>query len=487
LSKNEFPSELFLPLLQEANVPRYIALFRALRQSIIEGKLIAGAKLPASRPLAQSLKLSRNTVKSAFELLLAEGYIETRRGSGSFVSDSVCVAGPTANVIQNRPVTKSSAKLSNLAERLNWQSHHKVPYAKYLLEPAIPALAEFPWIKWQRAVNYAGRVMKHEMESSGLGSLQLRVQIASYLQVVRGVNCHENNILVFSGSQQAIYLSLQLLLDPGESVFVEEPCYFGIDGAVNAIGANKILIDIDQQGFNLKEEKQHQANLAVVTPSRNYPLGTTLSLQRRIALLQWAKDSGSWIIEDDYDSEFRFDGPPLTSLQGLDSAQRVIYAGTFSRILHPSIRIGYLVLPDQLVQPFSCAKALMQGNVSILPQLALAQFMAAGHFSSHVRRMRKLYHGRRNLLQELVAQYLCEYLTLVPSDGGMHCVYLLGAGYSDKVICQRARALGVGIKNLSDYYSSDNKSQGIVIGFAGFNEQQQRRAIRALESIFSEY
>jgi len=487
LSKIEFPSELFLPLLQEANIPRYIALFRAIRQSIMEGKLIAGAKLPASRPLAQSLKLSRNTVKSAFELLLAEGYIETRPGSGSFVSDSVAVTLPATRVMQKRTLAKSSDKLSKLAERLNRQPHHKSPYTKDLLEPAIPALAEFPWIKWQRAVNYAARVMKHELQASALGSSALRQQIASYLQVVRGVNCQANNILVFSGSQQAIYLSLQLLLDPGASVFVEEPCYFGMEGAVNAIGANKIPIDIDSQGFNLTSEKQHLANVAVITPSRNYPLGTTLSLQRRIALLQWANATSSWIIEDDYDSEFRFDGLPLTSLQGLDWAQRVIYSGTFSRILHPSIRIGYLVLPDQLLIPFSRAKTLMQGNVSMLPQLALAQFMAVGHFSSHVRKMRKLYHWRRNLLQRLVEQYLCDYLTLVPSDGGMHCVYLLGTKYSDKVICQRARERGVGVKNLSDYYSSANKSQGLVIGFAGFNEQQQRRAVQVLESIFSSY
>ena len=397
LSKIEFPSELYLPLLQETNIPQYVALFRALRQSIVEGKLIAGAKLPASRPLAQSLKLSRNTVKSAFELLLAEGYIETRRGSGSFVSSCVSVTLPAANVMQRSTSASANEKLSKLAGRLNSQEHHTSPYTKHLLAPAIPALAEFPWVKWQRAVNYAARMMKHELQTSALGSSQLRQQIASYLQVVRGVNCQAANILVFSGSQQAIYLSLQLLLDPGDNVFVEEPCYFGIDGAINAIGANKIAVDIDWQGFNLKAEIQHLANVAVITPSRNYPLGATLSLQRRIALLQWAKDTRSWVIEDDYDSEFRFDGPPLTSLQGLDCAQRVIYSGTFSRILHPSIRIGYLVLPDQLVMPFSRAKSLMQGNVSMLPQLALAQFMAVGHFSSHVRQMRKLYYWRRNL------------------------------------------------------------------------------------------
>ena len=308
LSKIEFPSELYLPLLQETNIPQYVALFRALRQSIVEGKLIAGAKLPASRPLAQSLKLSRNTVKSAFELLLAEGYIETRRGSGSFVSSCVSVTLPAANVMQRSTSASANEKLSKLAGRLNSQEHHTSPYTKHLLAPAIPALVEFPWVKWQRAVNYAARMMKHELQTSALGSSQLRQQIASYLQVVRGVNCQAANILVFSGSQQAIYLSLQLLLDPGDNVFVEEPCYFGIDGAINAIGANKIAVDIDWQGFNLKAEIQHLANVAVITPSRNYPLGTTLSLQRRIALLQWAKDTRSWIIEDDYDSEFRFDG-----------------------------------------------------------------------------------------------------------------------------------------------------------------------------------
>ncbi len=204
------------------------------------------------------------------------------------------------------------------------------------------------------------------------------------------MSCSKDNILIFSDSQQAIYTSLQLLIDPQDSVFVEDPCYFRIDGAFNALNAKKIPVEVDRQGFNLQRESYLESKVAVVTPSRNYPLGYTLSLPRRLVLLNWAKENSSWIIEDDYDGEFRFDGPPLNSLQGLGKTERVIYAGKFSRILHPSIRIGYLVLPPLLVEPFTLAKKLMLGNVPILAQFALAEFMSAGYFSSHVRKMRKL-------------------------------------------------------------------------------------------------
>ena len=484
MKAKELLSELFIPQFDSnTSVPAYIALYRVLERNIIDGKLSVGAKLPASRPLSISLKVSRNTVKAAYELLQAEGYIETKRGAGSYVS-KVLVNNSKGSSNNSEPQNQAeNVKLSRLFERLTAKETITPAQELGLLAPAIPAISEFPWIQWQRSVNYAGRVMKHEVESSALGSEQLRVQIASYLKIVRGVDCHKENIMIFSGSQQAIYMSLQLLINPGDSVFVENPCYFGIDGAVNALNATKIPIEIDHQGFNLKREFYQNSKVAVVTPSRNYPLGHTMSLNRRLALLNWAKEHNSWIIEDDYDSEFRFDGPPLTCLQGLGKANRVIYAGTFSRILHPSIRIGYLVLPEVLVEPFSLAKKLMHGNVPILPQLALAEFMSTGYFSSHVRKMRKLYRGRRDFLRAIIQEQLEGYLSLVESDGGMHCVYILNKNVSDIVVCNQARKQGLGVMALSPYYSGDNKRNGLVIGFAGYNESEQLRAVGLLAKI----
>jgi GntR family transcriptional regulator/MocR family aminotransferase len=484
--KSEYLSELFIPYLKkEEKIPQYIQLFRALQSCILEGKLASGAKLPASRPLAQSLKVSRNTVKAAFELLQAEGYIQTRLGAGTFVSDTSSVQLKLRDTNSTESAPPIDIQFSELMTRLDWKSHQDLTMGLGLLAPALPAMSQFPWIQWQRAVNYAGRVMKHESPKSEFGCEELREQIADYLKIVRGVKCNASNLLIFSGSQQAIYFTLQLLINPGDSVFVEDPCYYGINGAVNALGAVKVPIPVDESGFDLLPADYHKSKLAVVTPSRNYPLGHTMSLSRRMALLNWANSENGWIIEDDYDSEFRFDKPPLTSLQGLSNGQRVIYAGTFSRILHQSIRIGYLVLPDELVAPFSVAKRLMHGSLPVLPQLALAKFMANGHFSSHVRKMRKLYRGRREILRELIASQLSEYLELISSDGGMHCVYYLTHKLSDIQICQQADKQGLAIRPLSSYYSLNDSKQGLVIGFAGFTELEQRKAIAALKEVMT--
>ncbi len=482
--KSEYLSELFIPYLKkEEKVAQYIQLFRALQSCILEGKLTAGAKLPATRPLAHSLKVSRNTVKAAFELLQAEGYIQTRLGAGTFVSDITSVQLNREQDCSVQSTLPVEIEFSNLMNRLDWQAHQNITMGLGLLAPALPAMSQFPWIQWQRAVNYAGRVMKHESPKSEFGCEELREQIADYLQIVRGVKCSSSNILIFSGSQQAIYFTLQLLINPGESVFVEDPCYFGIDGAVNALGAVKVPIAVDESGFNLQPDDYLKSKLAVVTPSRNYPLGHTMSLTRRMALLNWANNHNGWVIEDDYDSEFRFDRPPLTSLQGLSNGQRVIYAGTFSRILHQSIRIGYLVLPDQLVAPFSVAKRLMHGSLPVLPQLALAKFMANGHFSSHVRKMRKLYSIRRDILRSLISEQLPSYLQEVSSDGGMHCVYYLKHALSDIEICDQAAKQGLAIRPLSSYYSQKMIKQGLVIGFAGFSESEQVKAVSILKHI----
>lgn len=483
--QSEHLSELFIPYLaKDQKIPQYIQLFRALQNCIIDGKLLAGQKLPASRPLAQSLKVSRNTVKAAFELLQSEGYIQTKLGSGSFVSDIASVQLAAVEKVATNQQTSVPVKFSELMERLNWRNHQQHTALRFgLLAPALPAMDKFPWIQWQRAVNYAGRVMKHESASAEFGCEELREQIASYLKVVRGVKCKADNLLIFSGSQQAIYFTLQLLINPGQNVLVEDPCYYGIDGAMNALGANKLPISVDRQGFNLTDEHYHDSQVAVVTPSRNYPLGHTMSLSRRMALLNWANTVNGWIIEDDYDSEFRFDGPPLTSLQGLSCNQRVIYAGTFSRILQQSIRIGYLVLPDELVEPFSIAKRLMHGSLPVLPQLALAKFMADGHFSSHVRKMRKLYSERRQSLRKLIARELADYLTLVDSDGGMHCVFILAKGLKDLPICKALRERGLAVQPLSAYYTQANPQQGLVIGFAGFSSEQQVEAVQQLKRI----
>jgi GntR family transcriptional regulator/MocR family aminotransferase len=489
LPSNDFPSELFIPFLnQESELPQYVLLFRAFQQAILQGDLIPGAKLPASRPLSMTLNISRNTVKTAFEMLQAEGYIETRHGSGSFVSTQIPTQSKQLSNTQ-KPATIENAHppLSDIAKRLQkFQTGHAEAPGK-LLAPAQCCVDSFPWEQWQKQVAKAGRKMKFAPGTSTMGDDLLRNQIASYLQVTRGVSCEPEQVMICSGSQQALYLSFQLLLNAGDTVWVEDPGYHGISGAITSVNATEFPVPTDDEGFDVNYAIQNKlhARAAIITPSHNYPMGYTLSLERRLAIIEWAKQNSSWIIEDDYDSEFRYEGPPLTALQGLGGENCVIYAGTFTRILHPSIRLGYLIIPTSLVEPFTKAKRYIDGGISQLPQLALGEFMASGQFSSHVRRMRKLYQHRREVLNKAVSNSLGETLKRVASDGGMHSVFLMSSELSDKEICSLTDKQGLGIRALSNYYTGTPTQNGLVIGFAGYDDKSISNGIHTLSSIIS--
>ena len=485
LSDIQFPTALFLPFHEgDSALPQYIRLFRAFQQAIVAGHLQPGTKLPASRPLCTELGISRNTVKAAYEMLHSEGYVETRQGAGSFVATDLPKLTGSNQLGSKGMMSQATPKLSSLASQLTEVRPPNQTPPGALLLPAQPCIASFPWHQWQRAVARAGRQMKHQ-QNSVMGNLLLREQIASYLRVVRGVKCNAEQVMVCSGSQQAMFLALRLLVDRGEPVLTEDPCYQGVDGAVLAAGAVNIPVSVDEQGIRLEDglAQAPDARVVMVTPSRNHPLGYTLSLERRLQLLQWAQQSGSWLIEDDYDSEFRFDHPPLTSLQGLGGEDVVIYTGTFSRILHPGIRLGYMVVPQSLLQMAKRAKTYMEGGNSILPQLALAEFMANGQFASHVRRMRKLYQQRRNYLHMLVKDKFGDYFELIESDGGMHSVYLIPQHWCDSDIRDRCEEQGLGIRDLSRYFTNQTPIKGLILGFAGYNEDHILTAVNRLKKI----
>ncbi|MDI3324142.1 PLP-dependent aminotransferase family protein [Pontibacterium granulatum] len=361
---SQFPSSLYLPFQESSSeLAQYVRLFRAFQQAIIKGNLAPGAKLPASRALCAELGISRNTVKTAYEMLHAEGYVETRHGAGSFVATNLPLDTVGQKEDQAQSQTQNPPKLSAMAQTLVGVRKPNQMKKGELLLPAQPCINSFPWSQWQRAVAGAGRQMKYQ-QNSVMGNNQLREQIASYLRVVRGVKCSADQVMICSGSQQAMFLALKLLVNAGEPVITEDPGYQGIDGAIAAVGATKIPAQVDEQGIQLEDglEKAPDARVVMLTPSRNHPLGHTLSLDRRLHVLQWAKRTGSWLIEDDYDSEFRFEQQPLTSLQGLGGQDVVIYTGTFSRILHPGIRLGYMVLPELLLEPANRAKTYMEGE-----------------------------------------------------------------------------------------------------------------------------
>lgn len=480
---------LITPFINQTRIPRplYRALFQYLQQAIISGKLPPDSRLPATRELSQMLGLSRNTVKQVYEMLHAEGYIETRQGDGSYVSgqlDRECVSDDGAKLNEQAIAIRLSRKSQQL-ETLRALYHSD---DEQILLPAMPALDQFPWTHWQRSVSLAGRQMKFTGAPSLMGNEALRHEIAAYLESSRGINCRSDQVMICSGSQQGLQLAFSMLLDPGDQVLVEDPGFPGIDGAISNAAGVKVSVPIDQQGFRTDLLEQHpQARLAFVTPSRNYPMGYTLSLERRLQLLQWARNHQSCIIEDDYDSEFRFDGPPLSALQGLGGANHVIYSGTFSRILHPAIRLAYLVIPEPLIEPFCRMRGIQDGGLSALPQLALADFMARGHFSSHLRKMRKLYQQRRAHLLQRVEQEFAGLLQWEPSDGGMHCVFRLADGFNDQIISRATNRAGLGIRPLSYYFDQQRPVNGLVIGFAGYDEKRIDQGLASLKQVLSGY
>ncbi|WP_296055367.1 PLP-dependent aminotransferase family protein [uncultured Amphritea sp.] len=487
--KQQPHSESFTPFLQQSKAqrPRYRALFSYIQQRILSGELPTQSRLPSSRELAELLSLSRNTVKQVYEMLLAEGYIETRHGDGSYVSQQLSLNLPTEHhsPAPDAEAVRLSAKSRQL-EQIRPLFHQ---HPQQLLLPAIAALDQFPWQQWQRSVAHAGKQMKFSSGRNFMGEPALRSQIAAYLNATRGIRCDMQQVMICSGSQQGMQLAFSMLLNPGDKVLVEDPGFPGIDGAISNAGGIKVSVPIDRQGFDTDTvlHDSQDARLAFITPSRNFPLGFTLSLERRLQLLKWAREHGCCIIEDDYDSEFRFDGPPLTALQGLDGEHCVIYSGTFSRILHPSMRLAYLVLPPALVDPFNRMRGFMDGGLSSLPQLALADFMARGLFTSHLRRMRKLYKTRRSYLLQRIDETFSQQLVWEPSDGGMHGVFLLPPGNDDTAIAAQAVNEGLGIRPLSYYYDKQPPRSGLVIGFAGYNETQIDTGVARLKPILDSH
>lgn len=465
------------------NLPRYRRLYRQLREAILNGQIIAGERLPSSRDLSEQLHVSRNTVKAALELLHAEGYIHTRHGAGTYVEENIpdsALKKPARNPCRDTQSTSVQApKLSALAHQIIRKPQFPQLEIDRPLTPGRPALDHFPWHLWRRCCSQAAR----QTHASNAGFLPLQQQLCNYLRQSRGLNCEPEQVHIFSGSQHALHCAFSLLLDPKDSVLVENPGFPGIDGALQALGAHAIACPVDSSGMRIPQKSS--SRMAIVTPSRNYPLGHTLSLERRLQLLAWAEQVNGWIIEDDYDSEFRYQGAPLTALQGLDNHQRVIYSGTFSRIMFPGIRLGYLIVPPPLVELFKQARRYLDGGTSVIPQAALSEFMSRGYFASHVRRMRKLYQVRQQHLHQQMAKSLAGFFQHLPSDGGMHSIYLCD-GRTDQSICKRAQQAGLGIQPLSPYYRGDHALQGLILGFAGFDTPVISNAVATLAQLLDE-
>jgi GntR family transcriptional regulator/MocR family aminotransferase len=351
----------------------------------------------------------------------------------------------------------------------------------------MPALDAFPQAVWTRLL--ARSVRRHGPTllayGDAAGYRPLREAIAAYLASARGVRCSWEQVVVLSGAQQGIELATRILIDPGDQVWHEEPGYLGARGAFRTSGASLVPVRVDDEGLDVGAgiAAAPSARLAYVTPSHQYPLGVTMSLARRLSLLAWAERSGAWIIEDDYDSEFRYSGRPIAAVQGLDEHARVVYVGTFNKVMFPSLRLAYVVAPPDIVNAIVAARALSDGHPPLHVQAALTDFLAEGHFGAHVRRMRTLYQERRDVLVETLGAQLGGSVSLGPTDAGMHVVAHLDGRHDDLVLASRAAEAGFGAAALSRQYLRRHPPAGLLLGFTGSPPDELRSGVRRLAGL----
>ncbi len=480
MPKSAIESLLTISIARDSDVPLHKQVFEEIRQTILSGRLVTGAPLPSSRMLARELAVSRNTVLTAYDMLASEGYTDAARGSSTRVSAVLPEMLQYADASHERAHTLNRRpKLSSLVDRLPVR-YKRSEQGITAFQYGVPELRDFPFTQWNRLLNRFWRHPPREVMMVGdpAGYLPLRRSIAAYLRAFRAVNCHEDQVIVTSGAQQGLTLASRVLLDPSDTIWLEDPGYPGLRQAVEGAGAKSVGIPVDDEGLSVEAglKLAPNARAAAVTPSHQYPLGVTMSLGRRLALLDWADRYDGWIIEDDYDSEFRYAGRPLSAMQGLDRSGRVIYVGTFSKIMFPTLRIGYLVVPPDLVDPFLRVRRAIDDHPPITAQPALAAFVEEGHFASHIRRMRALYGERQQILLAALQEHLTGALEFASSEAGMHlCCGLspaLSAMTTDSHIAKMAGAANVVTMPLSEFHTSTPARAGLALGYAGFDEKQ---------------
>lgn len=477
----------FLDLHVEADesIPLFRQVYLGLRDAIIDTALAPGSRLPSTRELAKRLGVSRTSVLAAYDQLLAEGYVEGKAGSGTYVSSDL--PEPVVTPAQEPEVARAGQARRTL-------SAYGARCREYA--PAQVSLDTIPFITGRTSVDpqtveawraiSSRRLRKAEPIDYGysdpFGLPALRREIAEYLRAARAVRCDPEQILIVSGAQQAIDLTLRVLLDPGDAAWVEDPCYPATRAALQALGARQVPVPVDESGIVVERgiEAEPDARLAYVTPSHQYPTGVAMSMARRLELLAWARSRGAWIVEDDYDSEFRYAGRPLASLQGLMPHDCVIYIGTLSKVLFPGIRMGFAVVPHDLLDAFAGARFLADRHSSTLQQAVVADFLREGFLTSHIRRMRHRYREARDTTVEIVGEKLGPWATPARPDCGMQLVAYLKEGLSDIAVAQAAQRHGVSVRPVSPMYLKAPPSQGLLLGFTGHSLPSLRIATERL-------
>jgi GntR family transcriptional regulator/MocR family aminotransferase len=474
-------------------VPLYKQLYERLRGAILTGQVERGARLPSTRTLASELGVARMTTALAYQQLLLEGYLESRVGQGTVVARSL-------------PATLVGAEIASRQEKQTDEDQTSTIHIASCLRPlkdmpwptrpegqtggtfsgGEPGLDLFPYEVWARLIARRARQSLREFAhyQPPAGYYPLREAIAAQVGVTRGVRCTPEHIIMTAGSQGALDLAVRTLLSPGEAAWLENPGYFGARGALLATGAHPVPVPVDEQGLvvEIGRERCPEARLVSTTPSHQFPTGVTMSLARRMLLLDWARQAGAWILEDDYDSEYRFSGRPLESLQGLDHDGRVLYIGTFSKVLFPALRLGYLVAPTELIEPLLLMRRSLDMHLPMLEQMALCDFLHEGHYARHLRRMRHHYQKLRDLLSRELQAHLGGLLEVRASEVGMHLVGWLPPGKDDRHAAQLAAKIGIQVLPISTYSLEPLPRGGLVFGYAGTDEEAIPHEVKRLRA-----
>jgi GntR family transcriptional regulator / MocR family aminotransferase len=469
-------------------------IYDGLLQAILEEKLSPGTRLPSHLDMARLLNVSRNTVVTALDQLASEGYLQTRVGSGSYIASELPETYTRSAVPVISPPTAESGTGSRIQPVNDFSSGFNPDWylpnhtRHNLFRNGLPDIQSFPHKIWEKLT------LKHlrghpedwfDFNPNPAGNRHLREVLAQHLRIARSVNCSRDHIMIVTGAEQVAYLAARLLLKPGERAWVEEPGFPGAARAFMTAGITPVPIPVDSSGLDVNAGLQMapDARLVYITPSHQFPIGSTLSWERRQLLLNWAVENNAWIIEDDYDSEYRYDGRPLSSIQGLDQHQRVIYLGTFTKVLYPGIRLDYAVLPRGLFDDFLAARTSLDIHIATLNQAIIADFISEGHFSRHIRRMRSLYHSRRDTLMKVLKTTADGWLTPDEANCGMHVCTWLPEHIADEDVFREAEKINIEAIPLSRFYLNSPSRNGLVLGFTACKEEFIQPGVQALMDI----
>ncbi|PHM36571.1 PLP-dependent aminotransferase family protein [Xenorhabdus innexi] len=467
-------------------------VYHTIRNAILDGRLTENTKIPSTRALAEMMSISRNSVIAGFDRLTDEGYLIARKGSGTYVSTTI----PDKLVAINRTYESKEKKTiaaSNLSTATNalmpfWEKIQPESNQYPIFNIGVGCVDQFPHKLWGQLT---GRVWRHSKKTIGQfsqpdGYPLLKKVLADYIHATRGVNCSEHQIIIVNGTQQAINLTARVLLQQGDKVWLDDPSYDSARAIFTAMGAQIAAIPSDAQGMNVSygAASHPDARLVYTSPSHQFPLGTTLTLPRRLALLDWANQHNAWIFEDDYNSEFRYFSKSIQALQGLDTTQRVIYAGTFSKMMYPGLRIGFLVVPEPLINAFTMMKYYSDTLSGYLEQAVLAHFIQEGHYARHVRRIRKICYERQSALSDAINRYLPHVFDANITDSGIHMVCRLKDGFTEQEIITKCRQLGLGAQPLSRYCIHAFSDQAILFGYAAHPPADIYENIKRLAAMF---